>query len=99
MADLSWRSKRKLKSLREHGGKSALATVLEFDKRWSIPESGYGGMPLGHSDHYTLKIRVAPLGVSAFEAEIKEHDYFVTDSSQPQKGDQFAVVYDPDDHG
>ena len=62
MPDLSWRGRRKLKSLREHGGKSALATVTEFDKRWSVPESGYGGIPLGHSEHYTLKIRVEPIG-------------------------------------
>ncbi len=60
MPDLSWRSKRKLKSLRQHGGKAALATVIEFDKRWGVPESGYGGMPLGHSEHYTLKIRSMP---------------------------------------
>ncbi len=98
MPDLSWRGRRKLKSLREHGGKSALATVTEFDKRWSVPESGYGGIPLGHSEHYTLKIRVEPIGEPAFDAEIKEHDYFITDSSQPMKGDQFAVVYDPEDH-
>jgi hypothetical protein len=98
MPDLSWRSKRKLKSLREHGGKAALATVIEFDKRWSLPESGYGGIPLGHSEHYALKIRVEPIGEPAFEAEIKEHDYFVTDSSQPVEGDQFAVIYDPEDH-
>jgi hypothetical protein len=98
MPDPSWRSKRKLKSLREHGGRSALATVIEFDKRWSVPESGYGGMPLGRSEHYTLKLRVEPVGETAFEAEIKEHDYFISNSSEPIKGDQFAVVYDPMDH-
>jgi hypothetical protein len=98
MPDLSWRSKRKLKSLRQHGGKAAPATVIEFDERWGVPGSGYGGMPLGHSEHYTLKIRVEPVGEPAFEAEIKEHDFFVTDSSQSMKGDQFAVVYDPEDH-
>src|SRR5947209_14848766 len=98
MADLSRRGRRKLKSLREHGGKSALATVTEFDKRRSVPESGHGGIPLGHSEHYTLKIRVEPIGEPAFDAEIKEHDYFITDSSQPMTGDQFAVVYDPEDH-
>jgi hypothetical protein len=98
MPDLSWRAKRKLKSLREHGGKSALATVIEFDERWGVPESGYDGMPLGHSEHYTLKIRVEPVGEPAFEAEIKEHDYFISNSSRPMDGDQFAVVYDPADH-
>jgi putative oligomerization/nucleic acid binding protein len=98
MPDLSWRSKRRLKSLREHGGKSALATVVEFDKRWAVPESGYGGIPLGHSEHYTLKIRVEPAGEPSFETEIKEHDFFVTNSEQPMAGSQFAVVYDPDDH-
>jgi hypothetical protein len=98
MPDLSWRSKRKLKSLREHGGKSALATVVAFDERWGVPESGYGGMPLGHSEHYKLKIRVEPAGEPAFEAELKEHDFFVVDSEQPRAGDQFAVVYDPEDH-
>ena len=92
MPDLSWRNKRKLKSLREHGGRAALATVVEFDKRWGVPENGYGGMPLGHSEHYTLRIRVEPLGEPAFEAEIKEHDFLVTGSSHPEAGDQFAVV-------
>jgi hypothetical protein len=98
MPDLSWRSKRRLKSLREHGGKSAVATVVEFDKRWAAPESGYGGIPLGHSEHYTLKLRVEPAGEPSFETEIKEHDFFITNSEQPREGDQFAVVYDPDDH-
>jgi hypothetical protein len=97
MPELSWRGKHKLKSLREHGGRSAVATVLEFDKRWGVPESGYGGIPLGHSEHYTLKIRVEPIGEPAFEAEIKEHDFFVTDSEHPRPGERFAVVYDPND--
>jgi hypothetical protein len=98
MPGLSWRGKHKLKSLREHGGKSALATVLEFDKRWGVPESGHGGIPLGHSEHYTLRIQVEPVGEPAFETEIKEHDYFVADSRRPRPGEQFAVVYDPNNH-
>ncbi len=85
MPEQSWRGKHKLKSLRERGGRSALATVLGFDERWGVPESGYGGIPLGRSEHYTLKIRVEPVGEPAFEAEIKEHDFFVADSGQLQK--------------
>jgi hypothetical protein len=98
MPELSWKGKHKLKSLRKHGGKSALATVVEYDKRWGIPESGYGGIPLGRDQHYTLKIKVQPAGEPEFEAEIKEHDYFLGDFDAPQPGDQFAIVYDPDDH-
>jgi Short C-terminal domain len=98
MPELSWRGRHKLKALREHGGRSAVATVLEFDKGWGVPESGYGGIPMGHSEHYTLKIRVEPVGEPAFDAEIKEHDYFVTDFGRPRPGDHFAVVYNPNDH-
>jgi hypothetical protein len=97
MPELSRRGKHKLKSLREHGGKSALATVIEFHKRWGIPESAHG-IPMGHSEHYKLRIRVEPRDEPSFEAELKEHDFFMFDSDEPRPGDQFAVVYDPEDH-
>jgi hypothetical protein len=93
----SWREKRRLQSLEERG-RTALATVLEFDERWGISEGSAGGVSTGRSEHYTLKLRIEPPGEPSFEAEVKEHDFFVYESGRPQVGAQFAVLFDPDDH-
>ena len=94
----SHRQRKQLESLRERGGRSAVATVLEFRRRWGFHESASGGTGGGAVEHYTLRIRVEPDGEEPFEAELAERDFFAYAGEEPKAGSRLAVLYDPADH-
>jgi hypothetical protein len=97
MDDASWLSRHRSKKLHEHGGRTAVATVLEFNKHFGITEDGYGGVPMGQVQWYKLKVRVEPADEPAFEAEFSERRYD-DGATFPHEGMKVAVIYDPDDH-
>jgi hypothetical protein len=91
----SRREQRREQALREDAGQCAVATVVECRRRWGFSESGRDGLKMGKVQHYTLRVRVQPEGAPAFEAELKEKQYFSRAADMPKPGDRLPVLYDP----
>lgn len=86
------------KQLRNGGGKTAVAHILEAKKgRFALSSGGDAAQQVASAHiNWTLTLQVAPGGESPFDAVVKEA--YPEMSAGPAVGSALGVLYDPKDH-
>lgn len=87
------------RKLKESGGKSAWATVLESDREWA--STGGSNVSVGQAGsitiHQKLLLRVEPDGEPPFECTVKQAFNDSHGMPIPEQGYSVKVIYDPND--